>query len=224
MQVDVVELARGVVEGAAHFSRVNYDVLRAPNVRTRIDDGRNHLWLTPDRHDIVTADTIQPIHAGAGNLYSREYFELSKRVLRDGGVTVQWIGHREEQHYKLIMRTFFSVFPNTTLWHGGTLMVGSTRPLVLDEAAFLRKQASPPSKAALDAMGFKSFESLLGSYTAGPVEIRAFLGEGRVLTDDQPLTEYFLSLPQNDTPVDLSKVVGSPYRHVSRATASPSGN
>jgi hypothetical protein len=33
---------------------------------------------------------------------------------------LQWIGHREESHYKLIMRTFLQVFPHTTLWSNGT--------------------------------------------------------------------------------------------------------
>ncbi len=77
----------------------------------------------------------------------------------------------------------------------------------------------------------------MSRYTAGPDEIRTFLGDGRLLTDDQPLTEYFLSLPQNDAAVDLSKVHGNVQRHVIRArpadaasgsaaaaTASPSGS
>ena len=62
-------------------------------------------------------------------------------------------------------------------------------------------------------MGFKSFEALLWQYNAGPAEIKEFLGEGPILTDDRPLTEYFLSLPQNDRPVDMTKLQGDvgPY-------------
>jgi spermidine synthase len=234
--VDVVELSPAVVEAARQFSGINQGLFSRPNVRLRVDDGRNYMLLTPDRYDLVTADVILPVHAGAGNLYSVEYYRLMRRVLNNRGIALQWIGSTGDTEYKLIMRTFLSVFPHTTLWHGGSLMVGSTRPLILDEEAFLRKQASPQSKAALDAMGFKSFEDLLSRYTAGPSEIKAFLGEGRVLTDDQPLTEYFLSLPQNDAAVDLSKVHGNVQRHVIRAragesagraggvTASPSGS
>ena len=33
---------------------------------------------------------------------------------------MQWIGNRPEEHYKVLMRTFIDVFPNTTLWYGGT--------------------------------------------------------------------------------------------------------
>jgi hypothetical protein len=44
------------------------------------------------------------------------------------------------------------------------------------------------------------------------------------LTDDQPLTEYFLSLPQNDTPVDGSTLRGDVRRHVLPAGAAPPPN
>jgi spermidine synthase len=222
--VDVVELSPAVAEAARRFSGVNQNLFERPNVHLRVDDGRNYMLLTPERYDIVTADVILPIHAGAGNLYSVEYYRLMRRVLHNRGIAVQWIGSAGETEYKLIMRTFVSVFPHTTLWHGGSLMVGSSRPLVLDEAAFLRKQAAPPSKAMLDASGFNNFQALLRRYNAGPTELKTFLGEGPILTDDRPLTEYFLSLPQNDRPVDLSKVVGSVSRHVLPAPAtSPSG-
>jgi hypothetical protein len=134
---------------------------------------------------------------------------LMRRVLRNRGIALQWIGSGTETEYKLIMRTFLSVFPHTTLWQNGSLMVGADRPLVLEEDAFLRKQGSPETKLALDAMGLTSFDALLGRYNAGPAELKAFVGEGPILTDDRPLTEYFLALPQNDRPVDLSAVRGT---------------
>jgi spermidine synthase len=223
-QVDVVELSPAVVEAARQFSGINQDLFQRPNVRLRIDDGRNYMLLTPERYDVITADVILPIHAGAGNLYSVEYYRLMRRVLNNRGIALQWIGSTGETEYKLIMRTFVNVFPHTTLWHGGSLMVGSSRPLVLDEESFLRKQSSPTTKAALDAMGFRSFDELLSRYTAGPAELKSFLGDGPILTDDQPLTEYFLSLPQNDAAVDLSRVRGDVQRHVIRATVALSGN
>jgi spermidine synthase len=147
-----------------------------------------------------------------------------RRVLRNRGIAVQWIGSVGETEYKLIMRTFVTVFPHTTLWEQGTLMIGSSRPLVLDEAAFLRKTRSSQSRQALEAAGFSSFDELLNRYTAGPAELKAFLGTGPILTDDRPLTEYFLSLPQNDRPVDRSTLGGDVLRHVIRANASPSDN
>ena len=78
--VQIVELSDGVRKAAPFFSHVTYDVLNQPNVRVRVDDGRNFLMLSGEQFDVITADIIQPVHAGAGNLYSREYFELVRAV------------------------------------------------------------------------------------------------------------------------------------------------
>ena len=214
LDVDVIELSPAVVAAAGQFSGINYDLLRRPNVHVHIDDGRNYMLLTDKRYDIVTADVILPVHAGAGNLYSAEYYRLMSRVLNNHGIAVQWIGSGTVTEYKLIMRTFLSVFPHTTLWEHGTLMVGSRRPLVLDQDAFDRKLANEDSRRALESMGMGNFSALLSRYVAGPDEMRAFVGKGTILTDDRPLTEYFLALPQNDAAVDLSKVQGDVRRHV----------
>jgi hypothetical protein len=72
-------------------------------------------------------------------------------------------------------------------------------------------------------MGFTTFDALLASYTAGPAELKAVVGDGPVLTDDRPLTEYFLALPQHDPPVDLSRLQGEVWRHVVRARPPAAG-
>ena len=211
---DVVELADSVVSAAALFSGVNGDVLRRPNVRLRVEDGRNYLLLTAERYDVVTADIIQPVHAGSGNVYSREYFTLARRALRDGGLMLQWIGHREEEHYKLIMRTFLDVFPHATLWSGGTLMVGSLGPLRIDRDAIERQLADSETRIALARAGLDSVEAVLNRYTAGAAEMRAFVGAGPLLTDDQPRLEFHRSLHGPSHPVDVSSLRGDVSRHL----------
>jgi spermidine synthase len=208
VRVQIVELNAGVREAVGHFAHVNYDVLDQPNVRLCIDDGRNFLRLTGDRFDVVTADIIQPFHPGAGNLYSREYFTLIRAVLNARGLVMQWIGHRPESQYKLIMRTFLEVFPQSTLWVGGTLMVGGLEPVQLSRERFEVWLREARTRESLYAVGLDSFEALCAAYTAGPAEMRRFVGGGPLLTDDWPLVEYFRSLPGGDPPVDLSVLRG----------------
>ncbi|MDP9373559.1 MAG: hypothetical protein M3Q65_14130, partial [Chloroflexota bacterium] len=119
-------------------------------------------------------------------------------------------------HYRLIVRTFLGVFPNATLWDGGRLLIGTKGPLRLDPAAFERKRQDPTTRAALEAVGLGDFEALLALYTAGPEELRHFIGPGPVLTDDRPLVEYFLSLPRTTRAVDLSGLDGDVRRHIRR--------
>ena len=205
-RVQVVELSESVRKAASFFAHVNYDVLNQPNVRVRVDDGRSFLTLSGETFDVITADIIQPIHAGAGNLYSREYFSLVREALNDSGLVLQWIGHREPSQYALIMRTFLDVFPHATLWFDGILMVGSVQPLRLDPATVSAKRASTVTARALDDIGLTSFDVLANWYTAGPEAMRRFVGPGPLLTDDRPLVEYHRSLPRDAGPLDLSKL------------------
>jgi spermidine synthase len=213
-RVQIVELSEGVRRAAPFFAHISYNVLEQPNVRIRVDDGRNFLLLSGERFDVITADIIQPSHAGAGNLYSREYFTLVRQALKEDGVALQWIGHRPSTEYKLIMRTFLTVFPNATVWFDGGLMVGSTSPLRIDPLVVEDKRRDPHTRAALDDIGLFDFDTLRKWYTAGPEEMRAFVGPGPVLTDDQPLVEYHRSLPLQNTALDLTSLSGD----VSRVT------
>ena len=204
--LDVVELSPGVVQAADWFREATGDVLRRPNVRLRVDDGRNHVLLTANRYDVITADIIQPFHAGAGSLYSVEYFTLARQALADDGLMLQWIGHRPRSQYHLIARTFQQVFPETTAWADGTLLVGTKQPLRLDPERYRQRLAEPELPSALTSVGIAGFGGLLRLYTAGPEALREFLGPGPVLTDDRPLVEYFLTLPRNEPEVDTSRL------------------
>ncbi|MGE0040977.1 MAG: fused MFS/spermidine synthase [Vicinamibacterales bacterium] len=193
-RVLVVELSPAVVHAAALFAAVNDDVLAQPNVTVRVDDGRSVLGLGGRRFDVITADLVEPKYAGAGYLYSREYFALMRGALADGGVVLQWVGAREEPEYRLMLRTFLDVFPDATSWLDGRLLVGATRPLRRppDRVATLR--ADPGLRRALDAIGLTDDDVLAGWFTAGPEALRRRAGTGPLLTDDRPMLEYHLGL------------------------------
>jgi spermidine synthase len=210
--VDIVELAGSVVRGARFFGSINYGVLDRPNAHLRVDDGRNFLMLTKKHYDVITADVIHPIFAGSGNLYSVEYFQLLRRVLNRGGMAVQWVAGTEAE-YKIIARTFLSVFPYTTVWAGGSLLVGMTEPLRLSRGDFEMKLRDPSRAQGLHDLGTDTFERLLATFDAGPEELAAFVGPGPLLTDDRPSVEYFLSLPR-DRDIDTASLKGDVRRFV----------
>jgi spermidine synthase len=205
--VDVVELAGSVVRGAQRLdSRINYGLFSRPNVRLHVDDGRNYMLLAERDYDVVTADVILPIFAGSGNLYSAEYFNLVRNVLKPGGMVLQWVAGTDAE-YKTIARTFLSVFPDATAWRDGTLLIGTAEPLRLRRRDFEWKLQFPGRAQGAHDLGAATFEELLAAYKAGPDELRAFVGPGPILTDDKPLVEYFLSLPR-DREVDLRSLKG----------------
>jgi spermidine synthase len=199
LDVDVVELSAAVVEGSQFFEAINFGLLKRPNVHLRVDDGRNYLLTTDKKYDIITADIILPRHAGAGALYAKEYFELVRRALADGGLALQWNGAPTQTPYTLIARTFASVFPETTLWGDGSLMLGSLQPFTFSQSAYQRRRQDPRFREFFDW----DIDVIRESYIAGPPQFTEWLGPGPTLTDDKPVIEYFLALPDNDPAVDL---------------------
>ena len=215
LQVDVVELSSAVVDGARFFSHINNDLLRKPHVRVMVGDGRTHLMVTNRKYDIVTADAILPTHAGAGALYSADYYRLVKHVLAPKGITAQWVGPTGTEQWKMLVRTFLEVFPDATLW-SGQILIGGHGPLEIDAASLAFKEADPRIARLLGVDGTLPTATLLGRFTAGPEQLRAFVGAGPILTDDQPRVEYFLSLPADDPHIDLSSLKGDATRYLRR--------
>jgi len=204
-QVDVVELSAEVVAGAAWFGHINFDLLTRPNVRLRVDDGRNYLLTTTEKYDVITADLILPNRAGATSLYSRQYFELVRKALAPGGMVLQWLGSDTEADYKLIMRTFLSVFPETTLWGDHSLMAGTLEPFTLSAATLEARRRDPAFRKVFDW----DLRTLRRLYVAGPQALASFVGPGDLLSDDRPITEYFLSRPDPDPPLSVVGLRGA---------------
>jgi spermidine synthase len=199
LEVDVVELSGDVVEAARYFRHINFNLFERPNVHLRVDDGRNFLLTTRERYDVITADIILPRHAGAGALYAKEYFRLVRAALAENGLVLQWNGAETMTPYKMIMRTFIDVFPNTTLWGDGSLMLGSVKPFEFSRRGYEQRRADPRFRELFDW----DLEMIRKNYIAGPEDLGRWVGEGPLLSDDKPLIEYFLTLPKDDPPVDL---------------------
>jgi spermidine synthase len=205
VHVKVVELSSSVVDAAPWFDGVNYDVTTRRNVDVVVDDGRNFLLLDDDRYDVLTADLIRPGTAGAGKLWSVEYWELARDALAPGGLMAQWVGDTRDREYRTIIRSFMEVFPETTLWHGGDLLIGSKGPLRVSRDVVERKLARAGTRQALADVGITDFEALERLYVTGPDELRDFVGVGDVLTDDKPRLEYFR--PEGNEPlVDTAQI------------------
>jgi spermidine synthase len=210
IDLTVVELSAEVVAGARLLGQVNYDVVDRSNVDIRVDDGRNHLLLTDERYDIITADVIQPTHANAGKLWSVEYWTLARDALADGGIMMQWVPQASTRSYELIASSFLSVFPHVTAWAGGSILIGSNEPIVFDPSAFEERLAQPGWDVVLGEIGVADWDTFAALFTADDAALRAALGDGPVLTDDRPQLEYYRTLSGESDGWDPATVPQSP--------------
>ncbi len=197
-QLDIVEFVPGVIEAAGFFPEVNHRVLADPRARVTIDDGRNYLLVTPKTYDVVSVDTLDPKHSGNGNLYTRQFYELSKRVLRPGGIFVQWLPYHQvdNANLKTIVRTFLHVYPRATLWltrfKGYTLLVGTLAPLNIDVARLEARFRDPAIQQDLAEAHVATPWQFLEGFVMAPDTLRRYsAGVERLNTYNHPYVEFF---------------------------------
>ena len=134
-EIAVAEFAPGIVQAAQScFAAINEGVLADPHVHLYLEDGRNLLLTSrPAQYDLITVELTSIWFAGATNLYSREFYELTHSRLRSGGVLQQWVQlhHVGSREIASELATAASVFRYVGLWYygGQGMLVASDHPL-----------------------------------------------------------------------------------------------
>lgn len=112
--VDVAELSRGVLEAnRTVLAEINGHVLSNKAVRVRHGDGRPLLLDAASPYDLIVTDMIFPTVLGAGNLFTREFYDLARRRLTPDGVFVHWVPCflLSPEDLASVTRAFLDVFP-----------------------------------------------------------------------------------------------------------------
>ena len=129
-------------------------LLADPRYRFERADGRHMLFADHARYDIIEADAMLPTSAFSGALYSREFFAITRRALKPGGIAVQWAPTPR------VRDTFVAVFPHVIELHPAGLMrpdrfimLGSDTPIAVDLAALAAAYATAPIAARFRAAG-----------------------------------------------------------------------
>src|SRR5439155_17294624 len=95
-------------------------------------DGRFFLQASRERYDLITGEPPPPRTPGAVNIYTREYFELIRERLAEGGITTYWLPVARPDpgtDVNTIVRAFCDVFDDCSLWNATPfdLMLAGTR-------------------------------------------------------------------------------------------------
>lgn len=198
VQVDAIELSKGVISAAReHFAHVNGNIFDSRLFNYSINDGRNHILTTEKEYDMISTGIIHPlVSAGSSNIYTADFYHLCKKILTEDGVMCQWVPlHRlPETHFKMIVRTFRHVFPETTLWYKYTpdfvILIGTHKPLTINYKDFIARSKQSGIQQGLAADDLDGL-SLLDSFMMGPDEVLKYAGRGPIHTDDRPRLEFF---------------------------------
>ena len=191
----VVDISREILDlaGEVVFPEPGTNPLEDPRVEIHVEDGRFFLQSTVREFDLITSEPPPPKLAGVVNLYTREYFQLMRDRLAEGGIATYWLPVQQLtlSETKSIVRAFLDVFGDeTTLWNGSGLdwmLVGSrnVRSPVSAEH-FARQWADPGVASEMSALGFEHPGQVGATFLMGAEDLRALTAGSAPLTDDDP--------------------------------------
>ena len=174
-RIEVVEVSRAVLDLAPRFAEANRGVLHDPRVRVIHDDGRNVLLLHDADLDVITLEPLMPYAPAGYPFYTKEFYELARARLREGGVLCQWLPVHAMPAglYAAFLRTFFDVFPDGSLWffEQSTALVGRRGSAAPGPDALRRRIAA--AKRDLADAGLDDERAVAAAFVASGRSVRA---------------------------------------------------
>jgi spermidine synthase len=175
----LAEISKPILHAArTYFGKANGHILDDPRVTVVHDDGRNALALSPERFDVISVEISNIWFAGAGNVYSSDFYSIVQKKLVPGGVFEQWVQfhHMRLEDLYVVINTVHRRFKHVGLWYDGeqAQIMASDEPLSLDWARMRNLAAQHvegeyistedifniPYRVTLDEAGADQFTSL----------------------------------------------------------------
>jgi len=198
--LEIAELSPGVVAADRYFEHLNFGVLRDPRVRLHLNDGRNQLLLSSQHWDVISVGVSGIWLAGAGNVYSSDFYDLCKSRLVKGGVLQQWIPlhHIAPHDVLVVINTLRHAFGYVSLWvrAGHGILIATDEPQQIDYARVMDMNHQRNADPLRERMRVPDFFWVLGDQILEPemvdLAVQRFREEAgdTVSSDMFPYIEY----------------------------------
>lgn len=196
-----VELVPSVPLLFGYFHPDGPQLLKLPNAKVSIDDGRRYLERSGEAYDVIIIDPPPPPEAaGSSLLYSREFYEAVRKHLRPGGIVQQWLpwgGPTMVAAFAQALRASFPyvrVFRSLEGW--GFHFLASAEPIPATSARELAGRMPPAAVRDMLEWGpAATAAAQIDLVLAQEFPLADLISRApttAALDDDRPINEYFL--------------------------------
>ncbi len=229
LNVTTIEIEKEILEATKYFNIFNLNVLENPHHKLIIDDGRNYLLKTNKKYDLIIPEPSDPWQSFSTFLFSKEFFELAKEHLNEGGLYVQWVPiyQMSSEDFKSFYATFESVFPYNVAFANiksteetpvrfntsQIILIGSKKEINLENLNQNYNCLPTEYKNYLKGLYLKSGEDFSKLLLFTGSQMQSYGAGAEIITDDKPILEFSTAkkvLNQNPEEVieDITKFIG----------------
>jgi spermidine synthase len=212
-QVDAIEIDPMVALACkTALAEFNDYALDDPRTNVIVADGRNYLFSTDQKYDVIVSEPPNIWVSGVSSLFTVEYYNIVKSHLKKDGLFSQWLPYYEmsEQDYKIALNTLHSVFPYLYEFNlGGDIIVLASETKIDIYGAIDRNRLAQPAvdsdfttmigvsekTAEFSEEDYDPYERnynfLVSYYYKGPSDIEEYIkGVDMINSDDKPILEF----------------------------------
>ena len=151
--VSVLEISKEVIKGVKKTTGTfNFNVFSNPKVDIMATDGFRYFARHKKKFDIIVSSPSNTWLVGVENLFSKEFYQIAKSSLNQGGVLVQWFHSYtlNEDTLNTVFQTISKEFSHVEVYQTGNrylAFVLSNEPLRLSYQRFNEPFLKPFHKA-----------------------------------------------------------------------------
>lgn len=139
-EMDLIEIEPVMYHLAKRMQPHNQRVYEDSRLNLIFDDARTYFSTANKRYDVIISEPSNPWVSGVSSLFSKEFYQHSKRFLKPGGLLVQWM-HLPEFNSDLMLsmiQAMNSSFKQIKVYHSpyvenDVLLVAGDEPFSADK-------------------------------------------------------------------------------------------
>jgi len=198
-RIDCVEIAPELVEVALkYFTHINLGGRLNEKVNMIYMDGKNYLYLTPQKYDIIVSGADLPSYSGSAPLFAKEHFENGLEHLKPGGlfITKLHLTGITLSNFDSILGTFMEVFPYVTIWFPVTrpysffYIVGSSQKQFFSPKHIEDELSKEGVRKSAEYLNFNNSLDVLSGYIGDKNDIKRYIGDFHINSDYMPYVEF----------------------------------
>jgi tetratricopeptide (TPR) repeat protein len=179
-RVECFEAGRVPVRATARFGQEAQSALRDARLGVRIGDFEDLLARSPSV-DVILNQSSGSWSQRSAQTSTREFLELAKSRLNEGGMYCQWIPESvlTKEGIKILLATFVRVFPQVQAWSsqsGDLLLLARAEPQSLNLAQLQNRFSACNCSASLQHSWIEDPVTFLSNYLASDATLRKIAG------------------------------------------------
>jgi len=191
--VDVAEICTGVIKSGLTLNTWNNAALKNPKVHTYIEDGRDLLFKTKAKYDIITSNAVHP--RLSNNIYTQDFYELCRDRMNKGGIMCQWATPNwlNEREFKSQIKAFINAFRYAQLWYineYSIILIGSDESININYQLISERFKNEKVKSDLLNINMTEPYEFVSQFSMEKDALTQYCNNTPANTDDFPLVEF----------------------------------